>query len=381
MAFALYLHIPFCVHKCSYCAFNSIPLPPGEDGVLLVTRFLWALRKEISLYADLLGRREITSIYFGGGTPTVLSPGDLNMVFELCAKSFALSQEVEITIEANPGTVDRAALKELRNIGFNRISLGAQSFQPAELELLGRIHGVREIYSSFEDSRSAGFENINLDLLYGIPGQSLERWRNTLEQALSLQPEHLSVYGLTFEEGTPLARDIASGRLQPCSEEEEVEMWEEAEELLSREGYQRYEISNYALPGRECRHNLTYWFNLSYLGLGPGAHGYLEKTRYANHQDLVTYITVVAQGKLPRAWEEHQTPEQERLDTIIMGMRLKKGLSRKVFQQRFQISLDQLYGAQLEELKKQGLIDDDGENVFLTNRGRLLANYVLVHFI
>lgn len=381
MGLAIYLHIPFCVKKCRYCAFNSIPLPPGEDGAPLISRYLQALKREISLYTSLLGRREITSVYFGGGTPTVLPPGELSSLLELCAMSFTFSGEIEITVEANPGTIAETGLRELRSAGFNRISLGAQSFKPGELELLGRIHGVGEIYSSFEEARNAGFENINLDLIYGIPGQSLEHWRDTLERALSLRPEHLSVYGLTLEEGTPLAEDVASGRVQPCSEEEQVVMWEVTEETLSRRGYQRYEISNYALPGKECRHNLTYWYNLPYLGLGAGAHGYLGKTRYANHEDLGTYIRLISKGELPRAWEERQTPEQERLDTIIMGMRLRRGLSRKVFQQRFQISFDQLYGTQLEEMKRQGLIGDDGENIFLTGRGRLLANYVLSHFI
>ncbi len=324
---ALYLHIPFCLSKCRYCAFNSQPLSPGGGGRVpasagaLVHDYLEALRRELQLAAQsqtagtphsssrghalriLSGRSlarmrrtsakvgiggtnanqspttergRLRSIYFGGGTPTILDPSCLCSLLSLSKRFFKWDESIEITVEANPATVTRAGLAKLRRAGVNRLSLGAQSFAASELQLLGRVHGAADIDAACRDARAAGFANLSLDLIYGLPGQTVDGWRENLQRALDLHPEHLSAYGLKLEEGTPLAEDVAAGRLPEGNEEEGVAMWYETQRLTSAAGFERYEISNYARPGRESRHNLAYWLNQPYLALGAGASGYLR---------------------------------------------------------------------------------------------------------
>ena len=380
MKAALYLHIPFCLQKCRYCSFNSHPLPQNDQGKL-AEKYIDALVMEISLYAARHNNLELSSIYYGGGTPTVISADSLCRVLSHCSSCFRLSDDVEITVESNPGTVTLEKLKDLRKAGVNRLSIGAQSFLSGELELLGRTHSVVEIGEAYGTARAAGFDNINLDLIYGLPCQDLASWKSNLEQVLRLSPEHLSIYGLSLEEGTPLAKDIESGKLQACSEEIQVDMWKETERRLNAAGYMRYEISNYAKRGRQCRHNISYWKNTPYLGLGAGAHGYFEKVRYANEQDLQGYMERVLSGEFPRAVEEHQTLKDERIDTIIMGLRLSNGLSRKEFGQRFGHPFEDFYKKEISFMVGEGLIGVTEEAIFLTDRGRLLANYVLSYFV
>ncbi|MGD0621996.1 MAG: radical SAM family heme chaperone HemW [Thermacetogeniaceae bacterium] len=441
---ALYLHIPFCPSKCRYCAFNSQPLPPGGCGEMLIDDYLDALRRELQLAAPAIPAGEsLRSIYFGGGTPTILDPSCLCSLLSLSKRYFKWNESIEITVEANPATVTRAGLAELRRAGVNRLSLGAQSFEASELQLLGRVHGVADIYAACRDARAAGFANLSLDLIYGLPGQTVGDWRETLKRALDLHPEHLSAYGLKLEAGTPLAEDVAAGRLPERNEEEDVAMWYETQRVTSAAGFERYEISNYARPGRESRHNLTYWLNQPYLALGAGASGYLRSeaggrmpekaeteignrksealnrgrsekqapvdtqqgaagekaskharnsdlrhpasgtryVRYANCEDVAGYIASVARGELPRAWEEHQTPEQERADTVMMGLRLTGGLDRSAFQRRFGHPFEFFYGSQLAIMERDGLMEESDAAVFLTERGLLLSNWVLAEFI
>lgn len=378
---ALYLHFPFCLKKCHYCSFNSFPLPQSDQGRITARGYLDALEKEILLYASQNKDLALSSIYCGGGTPTILPAEDLRRVLDLCRRSFCLSDQIEITVEANPGTVSQKLLCTLKEAGVNRLSLGAQSFHLDELGLLGRVHDASEIYAAYADARSAGFTNINLDLIYALPGQSLASWSDNLRCALELRPEHLSIYGLSLEEGTPLARDIAAGKLKPCSEDDQVAMWEETARVMSAAGYVRYEISNYTRLGFECKHNITYWENTPYLGLGAGAQGYFEKVRYANESALEKYIEKVKSGELPRAFEEHQTLREERIDTIIMGLRLTKGLSRKGFEQRFGSPFEHFYVKELSTLVQDGLLEMTPDAIFLTDHGRILSNYVLSHFV
>lgn len=378
---ALYLHVPFCVRKCRYCAFVSVPLEGNKDAKALIRDYLRALCTEIRTTASLAGGATVGSIYFGGGTPTLLSPSDLVSLLEEIGKHFNCAADLETTVEANPGTVSPSGLRELREAGVNRLSIGAQSFNPEELRLLGRIHDTEAIYSAFYAARDVGFNNLSLDLIYGIPGQTLEGWYTSLEKAVELHSEHISVYGLSLEEGTPLAEEVAAGRLQLCPEEMQVAMWESTERFLGVAGYERYEISNYARNGWQCRHNLTYWLNHPYLGLGAAAHGYFNGIRYANHADLGAYIRNSLFGRLPRAWEERQTPERERSDTVIMGLRLTRGISRLEFHLRFGCAFEDIYGGELALLKQEGLIAEDDDRIYLTDRGRLLANYVLAYFV
>lgn len=378
---ALYLHFPFCLRKCRYCAFNSLPLPAGKEGESLAARYLTALEREIVLYASLCRGETLSSIYLGGGTPTLLPAEFLSRVFAACRRHFLLSGDIEITVEANPGTLSPEKLTALREAGANRLSIGAQSFHQEELELLGRAHGADGIYAACDAARTAGFENINLDLIYALPGQTLSRWKENLGSALALSPEHLSIYGLSLEEGTPLTRDVAAGKLVLCGEEEQVAMWEETARATAAAGYVRYEISNYARPGRECRHNITYWENTPYLGLGAGAHGFWGRVRYANEVDVYRYVDLLERRQFPRSWEEQQTPRQERTDTVIMGLRLTRGLSRRKFAERFGSPFEYFYGEELFSLVCEGLMGMSEEAIYLTERGRLLANYVLAHFV
>jgi len=377
---ALYLHFPFCLQKCRYCSFNSIPLPHDDRGKLAES-YIHALEMEISLYAARYKDAELSSVYCGGGTPTVIPADSLCRVLAHCGSCFCLSDDAEITVEANPGTVTLQKLKDLRTAGVNRLSIGVQSFHLSELKLLGRIHDVSEIRDSYEAARAAGFDNVNLDLIYALPGQEAASWQDNLEQALRLSPEHLSIYGLSLEEGTPLAGEVKSGELKACGEETQTAMWEETARRVAAAGYLRYEISNYAQPGRECRHNITYWKNTPYLGLGAGAHGYLGRVRYANESDLQVYIKKVFCGEFPWAYEEHQPDRDERIDTVIMGLRLSEGLSRQGFRERFGRPFEDFYGKELSMMVGEGLMGIDEGAVFLTDRGRLLANYVLSYFV
>jgi oxygen-independent coproporphyrinogen-3 oxidase len=413
---ALYLHIPFCLSKCHYCAFNSQPLPPGGGGEALVQDYLEALRRELQQAAPAMPAGEsLRSIYFGGGTPTILDPSCLCSLLSLSKRFFNWDQSIEITVEANPATVTRAGLAELRRAGVNRLSLGAQSFAAPELQLLGRLHGAADIDAACRDARAAGFANLSLDLIYGLPGQTLDGWRENLQLALDLRPEHLSAYGLKLEEGTFLAEQVATGRLPERDEDEDVAMWYETQRLTSAAGLERYEISNYARPGRESRHNLAYWLNQPYLALGAGASGHVrggkwevgsgtsrrhwlsqcqpknhtshlpahtsQLVRYTNYEDLAGYMASVARGELPRAWEENQTPEQERADTVMMGLRLTGGLDRLAFQKRFGHPFEFFYGSQLAIMERDGLMEESDAAVFLTERGLLLSNWVLAELI
>lgn len=417
---ALYLHIPFCLRKCRYCAFNSQPIAPNAGGAALIRDYLGALRQELQLAATAPARvpamaggapaagETLRSIYFGGGTPTILDPSALCSLLEPLKSHFSWTESIEITVEANPATVSHHGLSELRRAGCNRLSLGAQSFAAPDLQLLGRVHGVSDIYAAYRDARAAGFDNLSLDLIYGLPGQTAADWRETLEKALDLRPEHLSLYGLKLEPGTPLAESVAAGRLAECDEETQIAMWSETQRLTSAAGFEHYEISNYARPGRSSRHNLAYWLNQPYLALGAGASGYVREApgcsgdlpgimdnsparaagatgsgmvRYTNYETVTAYMASLARGGLPRAWEEHQTPEQDRADTVMMGLRLLRGLDRAAFQIRFGHPFEFFYGEQLAALTRDGLMGESDQAVFLTERGLLLSNYVLAEFI
>jgi len=371
---ALYIHIPFCRAKCAYCDFTSYA---GLDA--LHDDYITALVREMELAEPL----SIRTVYIGGGTPTVLPLSHFVTILAAIKHRFDTRATAEITVEANPGTVTREKLSGLRALGVNRLNLGVQSLVEGELRLLGRIHSAPEAIDAFRAARQAGFDNLSLDLIYGLPGQSLASWRASLEGALALQPDHLSLYALTVEEGTPLAASIARGQLPSPDPDLAADMYELAQDLLSAAGFLHYEISNWATsPARVCRHNLTYWRNEPYLGLGAGAHSWLGQQRRSNLDAPQAYMEQVRAGRHPVAAAEAIDLETEMGETMMLGLRLlHEGVEFQQFRARFGLDLRARYAAELRELAQLGLIDLGDERVTLSPRGRLLGNQVFLRFV
>ena len=369
----LYVHIPFCRSRCRYCSFNSYM---GLEG--LIPRYVSALIAEAQGWA---GAIEVDTIYFGGGTPSLLSAGQLGDILGALRRAFVVDPGAEITVEVNPGTASAGSLAAMRALGVNRVSLGVQSLDDRELGMLGRIHTAAEAVAAFEMARGS-FDNVSIDLLYGLPGQGLGRWRRTLERALGLGPEHLSLYPLSVEEGTPLAQAIAQGRMSPPDADLAAEMYQLAEEALG--AYCHYELSNWARPGRECRHNLAYWYNLPYLGLGAGAHSCLGGSRFHNVASPREYIARVA-GEVPGegaiAGSEPIAEALEMAETMILGLRLEEGVGLDRLALRFGGDAVARYRSQIDELKCLGLLEEGEGHVRLTARGRLLGNEAFLRFL
>jgi putative oxygen-independent coproporphyrinogen III oxidase len=399
---SLYIHIPFCTLKCSYCDFNSYA---GIER--LMGPFVEALCYEMRLWAPPMADRAVDTVFFGGGTPSLLPLEDVERIMVAMREAFDLAPGAEVSFEANPGTVDRNYLRGLLAAGVNRISFGVQSFHDDELAALDRIHSAEEAKQAYRWAREAGFERVNLDLIYGLTEQPMEHWQASLDKAIALGPEHLSLYALTVEEGTKLAHDIERGRVPGPDGDMQAAMYEWSCERLMVAGYRQYEISNWCRPAEECRHNLVYWRNGEWLGMGPGAHSHLrsEKTgtrshgfRFADVYSPKQYIerineagvrTTARQIDLPAilesmgqvAFVEEQTAEMEMADTAILGLRLNEGLDVDEFSRRFGRSLDEVYGGVLAETGSFGLVERENGRIRLTERGRLLANEVFVRLL
>lgn len=389
---SLYLHIPFCHAKCHYCDFNSYA------GLLgLRERYVAALADEIAL----AGRRatlpdgsprRCRTIFFGGGTPSLLTADQVATLLAAARAAFAVDENAEVTLEANPGTLEYGQLDEVRATGVNRLSMGAQSFDAGLLRWMGRIHTPEEIKRAVAAARAADFTSINLDFIYALPGQSMQTWEATLERALALRPEHLSLYSLIVEEGTPLFTWVRQGRVRPVDDDVAADMYERAAERLTVAGYGQYEVSNWALPGHRCRHNLTYWHNLPYIGLGAGAHGWFGGWRYSEARPVRTYCERVEaavtgqqdasddeRSMLPAAAmveRERISAELERAETGILGLRLVEGLDLAAFARRFGVEFDAVFGERLRDVWAAGLLERAGDSLRLTERGRLLGNEV-----
>lgn len=372
-AIGLYIHIPFCLAKCGYCDFPSYA---GLEA--LFGEYTTALVQEM----EGVGPAEVRTVYLGGGTPTVLPPSDLAKILDAARRQFRLEAQAEISIEANPGTLDPKVLRHLRTAGFNRLSLGVQSFDDWELRLLGRIHSARDAIVAVERSRQAGFDNLSLDLLYGLPRQTLATWQRSLDVALDLTPDHLSLYALTVEEGTPLRGAIARGELPLPDPDLAADMYEYAQDLLETAGFVHYELSNWSRDSAHmCQHNLIYWRNEPYLGLGVGAHSWLEGRRWANTPSPAAYIDQIAAGKGPVSTSEAIPRPLEMSETLMMGLRLlDEGVPLERFHQRFGLPLETQYGGELEELSDLGLIEVHEGTLRLSKRGRLLGNQVFLRF-
>lgn len=383
---ALYVHIPFCQTRCTYCAFNTYAgmadrIPP----------YVSALLCEIHAVGSAGGCPPASTLYFGGGTPSQLPPDSVRQIIQACAQSFALDPAAEISLEANPGDADGETFCALRRAGVNRLSIGMQSAHADELRLFARRHGFDDVQNTVHLARQAGFSSINLDLIYGIPGQSMSRWQHSLEAALSLGPDHLSLYSLSIEEGTPLHDRLRSGRMAAPDPDLAADMVEWAADRLPRAGLMQYEISNWAAPGHACRHNLHVWRNEPYLGFGAGAHGCAARVRYENIASPDAYI-----ARLNAQREAQPFPlsaaavalaavdtAEAMADTMILGLRLTtEGVDPAAFRARFGRELWDIYGSALDRLLAHGLIERSTSGaVRLTKRGHLLGNLVFREFV
>ncbi|MGE5264335.1 MAG: radical SAM family heme chaperone HemW [Acidobacteriota bacterium] len=369
---ALFVFIPFCKIKCTYCDFNAY-----ANMARVMEPYAEAVAREIRGAAPRLGvKARAKSVYFGGGTPSLVPAAHIEEILRACRDLISLDPNAEITLEANPGTVNLDKLRAFRSLGINRLSLGVQSFDDATVRRLNRGHTVRDALETYDLARRAGFDNLNLDFIYGLPLQTLAQWRDTLERALALAPEHLSLYALKVEEGTGLEHQIARGKYPRPDDYLSADMYMLAEELLASSGYDHYEISNWARPGLGSRHNLTYWHNEPYLGFGAGAHSFFQRARYWNVMSPVEYIGRIERGEGVVDGSEEIGRELEMAETMILGLRLGEGVSFEGFENRFGEDGYAKYGETLRQVRELGLVELDDRGVRLTPRGRLLSNEV-----
>lgn len=387
---ALYVHIPFCVAKCYYCSFHSYAIGRGNCVLRglgqrnsLMERYVRALLQEGEKYSrsDYFAGKTFDSLYIGGGTPTCLTGGQLYLLLASLRELFGIPPEAEITVEANPGTLDSGMLRKLREGGCNRLSLGVQSFDSRELKALGRIHQASDVYNTFNEARREGFANINIDLMYGLPGQDLRQWAANLKEGVELRPEHISLYQLSLEENTPFYDLLQKGLLAEFAEDTAAEMYSLAQGYLTANGYGHYEISNYAKFGRESVHNKTYWKYNEYLGLGSGATGFLGGNRYTNYGDIHAYCDAVIADKRPVEAEEIIDTRTAMAEMIFMGLRLKQGVSKKDFAERFTERIEDIFGETIQRLKAKGLLEESTSHVFLSEKAIPLANIVFIEFL
>ncbi len=372
---AIYVHIPFCAKHCAYCDFNTYVVKSQSE---IVQDTVEAVCADIRAGSS---DRPVSTIFFGGGTPTFLSGAMLEKILTSIHENFNVDADAEISSEANPGSSDILKFEQMHAAGFNRLSIGVQSFDDELLIALDRFHSSTEAETALKAARTAGFKNLNLDLMFGLPKQTINHWEQTLKRAVEVQTEHLSLYAMTLEAGTRFERLYAGGKLDLPEEDTELEMYEQSIERLSAAGYEHYEVSNFAKPGFRSRHNQVYWRNEEYLGFGPGAVSYLDGTRWKKERLPARYIAKV------RASQE-LTVESEALDvdgqlgeTMMLGLRLIDGISLARIRDRFQIEPLQKFAAPLANLSNQGLLKLDGDVLRLTHRGLLIANTVLAEFI
>lgn len=374
----LYVHIPFCVKRCYYCDFNTYTLDRSA-----VRQFLDALGREIRLYAQQLEAELPTfdTLFIGGGTPTCLSQEQLRSVVGMIRDHFSLAPDAEVTCEANPGSSNEDKYATLREAGVNRLSIGVQSLDDDLLQKIGRMHNANEALESIEAARRSGFTNISVDLMFALPGQTLDQWQRTVQRVVDYAPEHLSCYSLIIEEGTPFGEAYRHGRLQLPPEEEELAMYEWLIFELRAGGYHHYEVSSFCLPGYESRHNTIYWRIDPYLGLGPGAHGYWDDFRYSNVLLPDDYAKELSSQRLPIAQRQTVSTDELMDDTMIFGLRLLEGVDRARFRRRFGVDVQDVYPRELDRLQRLGLIHLDAERVRLTSDGLMLGNQVFAEFL
>lgn len=392
----LYIHIPFCERKCPYCDFNTYA---GLETLHQAT--VDALCAEMARWSATLSARLVTTIFIGGGTPTVLTAPQLEQIFAAIHRCFSVAPTAEITCEANPGTVDQAKFAVLRALGVNRLSMGVQSFQPEELRFLGRIHTVEDVFAAYTMAQRVGFENINLDFIFGLPGQTEADWQATLNQALALAPEHLSLYSLIVEPETPLFHWVAGGRVAAPDDDMAATLYEMALAQLDAAGYLQYEVSNWArrttqdnagqvTPHLACQHNLLYWRNEEYLGIGPGAHSHLRmaehgrsvERRWGNRKPVAGYNRRIRAGDPVEEFSEEIAPRLAMAESMMVGLRLvREGVPLAHFRAQHGVAPTTIFRNELDHLQGAGLLVVDAERIRLTRRGLLMGNQVFMEFL
>ena len=403
----IYIHIPFCVQKCNYCDFLSFPCKEEVRD-----RYVDALVREINNFNH--KDMEVATVFFGGGTPSILSCEEIEKIMAAIKEHFCLAIDAEITMECNPGTVSRNKLNRIRELGINRLSIGLQSCSDSELRLLGRIHSYADFLDCYRMAREAGFDNINVDIMSALPGQSVESYLDTLTNVVNIKPEHVSAYSLIIEENTPFYSiygndtSVNSGNIAgsvgensdndyaqcpECNpklnnypslpgEDDERRMYYLTEKVLGENGYHRYEISNYARDGYECRHNTTYWTGGEYVGFGLGASSYINNVRFRNEEDINEYISHIREKGVCEHAEEIKLTEMDNIEEfMITGLRLMRGISKREFMSHFGKSIEYYYGEVLTSLINEGLIEEEGDRIRLTKYGIDVSNYVLSFFL
>ena len=375
----LYIHIPFCVRKCAYCDFLS---GPATDEA--IERYVEKLIQEIKAHGQMQRDKIVTTIFFGGGTPSILKGNQMQRIMLTIREAFEIDEDAEISMEANPGTVTREKLLAYREAGINRISFGLQSTNNEELSLLGRIHTFEEFLESYHLAREFGFDNINVDLISAIPKQTLESWKQSVETVIALKPEHISAYSLIIEAGTPFAAQYGEGTegedLLP-TEEEEREMYHCTEQMLKEAGYHRYEISNYAKAGKECKHNLGYWERKNYLGIGLGASSLMDHVRYKKPDSMETYLQSADDLEVIQEEKEQLSLTEQMEEFIFLGLRKMEGISIKKFEECFEKDIESCYGENLNRMKEAGLLVEENGKLRLTERGIDISNYVFAEIL
>lgn len=374
---AVYIHIPFCATKCHYCDFTAYVVEgqPVDD-------YIDALEKEIEMTVRDAPPGQLESIFIGGGTPTVLTPVQMKKMLDIIQTYFPdRSPAIEYTMEANPGTTTPELLAVIRDGGVNRLSFGAQTFEPHLLREIGRSHGVSEITTSVKEARTAGISNISLDLMFGLPNQSLDQMRDTLERAVALSPDHFSCYSLKVEEGTLFYHLEERGQLPLPDEEVEYGMYQLIRDYLLQQGYAQYEVSNFSKQGKESKHNSTYWKNEPYYGFGAGAHGYVHGTRHVNVKGISEYVGRIDRGERPILQQE-KIPLQEQMENyFILGLRLLEGVSLQQFKQQYGQPADHVFGDVIKTLVDKQFLRVEGDTIRLTEQGLLFGNDVFVQFL
>lgn len=378
MGFGIYIHIPFCKQKCFYCDFASTAKKVDET---LYEQYINALCQEITMYQALFPDICIDTIYFGGGTPSILPPNLIIRALNTVKANFTLNSDIEITLEANPGTVDEQKLQYLYQNGINRLSFGVQAVQDDLLQKIGRIHTIKEADMAIEMAQKIGFKNISVDLMYGLPGQTIEMLKEAVSWAVNKNIQHISIYGLQIEENTVFGRLYDQGKLILPSEDESEMMYDYLTEQLPKYNYNRYEISNFAKSGYESRHNLAYWQDKFYLGLGAGAHGYYNQKRVQNPFDIDEYIKKCNQKILPFINEEIVDEKAHIEEFCFLGLRMAKGIDKEIFKQKFNTDIENLYGEILPNLEKDGLIINTQKYIYLTSEGMKFGNQVFSEFL